>query len=121
MPGLPARAGLHRLDRSADRRFRRRVRFRSSPNTAQGYRSVWNLSTRRARCAPYQLPPRDLLEPPPPFPIQDHETQIHARAMLLERTLLDFGYKVRVVQIDTGPVITQFEIELEAGLRVSGS
>ena len=69
--------------------------------------------------APYELPPRELLEPPAPFPIQDHETQIHARAMLLERTLLDFGYKVRVVQIDTGPVITQFEIELEAGLRVS--
>ena len=39
--------------------------------------------------------------------------------MLLERTLLDFGYQVRVVQIDTGPVITQYEIELEAGLRVS--
>ena len=69
--------------------------------------------------APYELPPRELLEPPAPFPIQDHETQIHARAMLLERTLLDFGYQVRVVQIDTGPVITQFEIELEAGLRVS--
>ncbi|MGC1723547.1 MAG: DNA translocase FtsK 4TM domain-containing protein [Isosphaeraceae bacterium] len=69
--------------------------------------------------APYELPPRELLEPPAPFPIQDHETQIHARAMLLERTLLDFGYRVRVVQIDTGPVITQFEIELEAGLRVS--
>jgi S-DNA-T family DNA segregation ATPase FtsK/SpoIIIE len=69
--------------------------------------------------AAYQLPPPELLEPPAPFPIQDHETQIHARAMLLERTLLDFGYQVRVVQIDTGPVITQFEIELEAGLRVS--
>ncbi len=68
--------------------------------------------------SPFQLPPRELLEPPAP-PIQDHETQIHARAMLLERTLLDFGYQVRVVQIDTGPVITQFEIELEAGLRVS--
>jgi S-DNA-T family DNA segregation ATPase FtsK/SpoIIIE len=39
--------------------------------------------------------------------------------MLLERTLLDFGFNVRVVQIDSGPVITQFEIELEAGLRVS--
>jgi DNA segregation ATPase FtsK/SpoIIIE, S-DNA-T family len=69
--------------------------------------------------SPYQLPPRELLDPPAPFPIQDHETKIHARAMLLERTLLDFGYQVRVVQIDTGPVITQFEIELEAGLRVS--
>ena len=55
----------------------------------------------------------------PPFPVQEHEAKIHARAMLLERTLLDFGYQVRVVQIDTGPVITQFEIELEAGLRVS--
>ena len=67
----------------------------------------------------YELPPRDLLEPPAPFPIQEHEAKVHARALLLERTLLDFGYQVRVVQIDTGPVITQFEIELEAGLRVS--
>src|SRR5262249_3906425 len=34
----------------------------------------------------FQLPPREMLEPPAPFPIQDHETKIHARAMLLERT-----------------------------------
>ncbi len=61
----------------------------------------------------------EMLEPPTSFPIQEHEAKVHARAMLLERTLLDFGYQVRVVQIDTGPVITQFEIELEAGLRVS--
>ncbi len=61
----------------------------------------------------------DLLEPPSAFPIQEHEAKVHSRAMLLERTLLDFGYQVRVVQIETGPVITQFEIELEAGLRVS--
>jgi DNA segregation ATPase FtsK/SpoIIIE, S-DNA-T family len=67
----------------------------------------------------FQLPPVSMLEPPPPFPVQEHEAMIHARAMLLERTLQDFGYQVRVVQIDTGPVITQFEIELEAGLRVS--
>ncbi len=69
--------------------------------------------------SPFQLPPFELLEPPTPVPVQDHEAQIQARAMLLERTLLDFGYQVRVVQIDTGPVITQFEIELEAGLRVA--
>jgi S-DNA-T family DNA segregation ATPase FtsK/SpoIIIE len=67
----------------------------------------------------YQLPPLELLEPAPPYPIQEHEAKINARAMLLERTLLDFGCQVRVVQIDTGPVITQFEIELEAGLKVS--
>ncbi len=67
----------------------------------------------------FQIPPMDLLEPPPPFPIQEHEAKIQARAMLLEKTLLEHGCQVRVVQIDTGPVITQFEIELEAGLRVS--
>ncbi|MGE3821685.1 MAG: DNA translocase FtsK, partial [Isosphaeraceae bacterium] len=67
----------------------------------------------------FQLPDVAMLEPSPPFPIQEHEAKIHSRAMLLERTLLDFGYQVRVVQIDTGPVITQFEIELEAGLRVA--
>ena len=68
---------------------------------------------------PFELPSMEMLEPPTAFPIQEHEAKVHARAMLLERTLLDFGYQVRVVQIDTGPVITQFEIELEAGLRVS--
>ena len=69
--------------------------------------------------SPFQLPPIEILEPATSFPIQEHEAKVNARAMLLERTLLDFGYQVRVVQIDTGPVITQFEIELEAGLRVS--
>jgi S-DNA-T family DNA segregation ATPase FtsK/SpoIIIE len=67
----------------------------------------------------YQLPPPEILEPALPFELQEHEAKVNARAMLLERTLLDFGYQVRVVQIDTGPVITQYEIELEAGLRVS--
>lgn len=67
----------------------------------------------------FQLPPLDLLEPAPEFAIQEHEAKLMARALLLEQTLLEFGHQVRVVQMDTGPVITQFEIELEAGLRVS--
>ena len=67
----------------------------------------------------YQPPPLDLLEPSSAVPVQEREASIQARAQLLEKTLLDHGCQVRVVQIDTGPVITQFEIELEAGLRVS--
>jgi len=67
----------------------------------------------------FELPPLALLEPAPPFAIQEHEAKIQQRAILLEKTLLEHGCQVRVVQIDTGPVITQFEIELEAGLRVS--
>src|SRR5262249_47768680 len=45
----------------------------------------------------FQLPPLELLEPPGEFPVQEHEAKIHARAMLLERTLQDFSYQVRVV------------------------
>jgi S-DNA-T family DNA segregation ATPase FtsK/SpoIIIE len=67
----------------------------------------------------YHLPPIELLEPGLAVPVQEHQAKVHARAMLLEKTLLEFGCQVRVVQIDTGPVITQFEIELEAGLRVA--
>ncbi len=67
----------------------------------------------------FQLPPIELLEQGTVAQVQEHQAKIHARAMLLEKTLLEFGCQVRVVQIDTGPVITQFEIELEAGLRVA--
>lgn len=67
----------------------------------------------------YEPPPLEFLEPPVAFPVQEHESLIQQRAMVLERTLSEHGCNVRVVQIDTGPVITMFEIELEAGLRVS--
>ena len=40
-------------------------------------------------------------------------------AITLEQSFCEFGLNVRVVAIDTGPVITQFELELEAGLRLS--
>ncbi|WZO98150.1 DNA translocase FtsK 4TM domain-containing protein [Isosphaeraceae bacterium EP7] len=65
------------------------------------------------------LPPIALLEPPTPVAVGDHEAKLHARAVVLEQTLRDHGCEVRVVQIDTGPVITQFEIELVPGLRVA--
>ena len=90
----------------------------ASPGAASAARDLVPVGPAPAG-ALFQLPPTDLLEPPADFPVQEHEAKIHARAMLLERTLQDFSYQVRVVQIDTGPVITQFEIELEAGLRVS--
>ena len=68
---------------------------------------------------PHQLPTFDLLEDPEPFPYDEQTASIRKKARLLEKKLAEFGYKVRVVQIDTGPVITQFEVALEAGLRVN--
>jgi len=66
----------------------------------------------------YELPPPTLLEEPQPFPYQEHDQLLRDRAALLEKTFADFNLKVRVVGIHTGPVITQYEVALETGLRV---
>jgi S-DNA-T family DNA segregation ATPase FtsK/SpoIIIE len=69
--------------------------------------------------APYELPSLDLLDDPQPFPYEDHDQSLRDRAELLEKTFTEFGLTVRVVGIHTGPVITQYEISLETGLRVN--
>lgn len=68
---------------------------------------------------PFTLPGWDLLDPPEEFPYEALAQRAQAAAATLERTFQEFGLNVRVVEIDTGPVITQFELELEAGLRLS--
>jgi S-DNA-T family DNA segregation ATPase FtsK/SpoIIIE len=70
------------------------------------------------RFADYELPPLSLLEEPEPFPYAEHDHRLRERAALLEKTFADFSLKVHVVGINTGPVITQYELALETGLRV---
>lgn len=71
------------------------------------------------RFANYQLPPLTLLEDPQPSSIGNQDEKLRERASLLEKVFADFGVNVRVVGINTGPVVTQFEIALETGLRVN--
>jgi S-DNA-T family DNA segregation ATPase FtsK/SpoIIIE len=71
------------------------------------------------RFADFELPPLKLLEDPQPFPYEEHDQQLRERAALLEKTFKDFDLNVRVVGINTGPVITQYEIALETGLRLN--
>jgi DNA segregation ATPase FtsK/SpoIIIE, S-DNA-T family len=70
------------------------------------------------RFADYELPALSLLEDPVPFPYEAHEQRLRETAALLEKVFLDFSLNVKVVGINTGPVITQYEIALETGLRV---
>jgi len=60
-----------------------------------------------------------LLLPGEAIPFEEHERECRKNAKILEKTFASFGFQVRVVEIDTGPVIAQYEIELEAGLRLS--
>lgn len=68
---------------------------------------------------PFQLPDATLLEDSEAFPYDVLAAKAQTSAATLERTFEDFGLNVKVVEIDTGPVITQFELELEKGLRLS--
>jgi S-DNA-T family DNA segregation ATPase FtsK/SpoIIIE len=75
--------------------------------------------TEEQRFEGYELPPLTLLEDPEPFPFEEHDQRLRERATLLEKTFKDFELNVRVVGINTGPVITQYEIALETGMRVN--
>ncbi len=67
----------------------------------------------------YELPPLDLLLPNDDVCYEEQEKEVRRKAKVLEKTFKNFGFNIRVVEIETGPVIAQFEVELEAGLRLS--
>jgi S-DNA-T family DNA segregation ATPase FtsK/SpoIIIE len=65
------------------------------------------------------LPSLDILTPAPPFDYDAYDETVKHQARQLERAFADFGFNVKVVDIQTGPVIAQFEIQLEKGLRLN--
>ncbi len=67
----------------------------------------------------YELPPVDLLLPAEDVSYDEHEKEVRRKARILEKTFANFGFNVKVVEVETGPVIAQYEVELEPGLRLS--
>lgn len=67
----------------------------------------------------YKLPPLDLLEDPEYGFASLQEKVVREKAAMLERALNEFNIDARVAAVDTGPVITMFELELAAGVKVS--
>jgi S-DNA-T family DNA segregation ATPase FtsK/SpoIIIE len=76
-------------------------------------------ASRAEEAQQYELPSIDLLLEGDEICYEEHEQEVRRQAKILEKTFLNFGFKVKVVEIETGPVIAQFEVELEAGLRLS--
>jgi S-DNA-T family DNA segregation ATPase FtsK/SpoIIIE len=85
---------------------------RAGPSFSNG------LQSERQRFADYELPPLQLLEDPRPISQNDQDQRLREQASLLEQTVRDFGLNVKVVGINTGPVVTMYEVALETGLRV---
>lgn len=66
----------------------------------------------------YELPPLALLDEPPPS-IGGNPAQLEKRAQVLESTLGEFSIQGKVVHIERGPRITQFEMTLAPGIKLS--
>jgi S-DNA-T family DNA segregation ATPase FtsK/SpoIIIE len=67
----------------------------------------------------YTLPPVELLAEPEYGFAAVQEKVIKSKASALEKLLSEFNVNAHVVAADTGPVITMFELELAAGVKVS--
>lgn len=67
----------------------------------------------------YELPSLDLLTAGDGFDYHEQEIEVRRKARQLEQTFKEFGFNIKVTEIETGPVIAQYELALETGLRLS--
>ena len=67
----------------------------------------------------YELPSNSLLHTPESYDVTELTKEVQRKARLLEKTFEDFKLDVKVVDIETGPVIAQYEVALKRGLRLS--
>lgn len=67
----------------------------------------------------FQLPPLSLLDDPGKKDLRSKKENLAANSRLLERKLADFGVEGRVVEVKPGPVITMYELEPAAGVKIN--
>jgi len=67
----------------------------------------------------YQLPPWTFLEDAEHGFAASQDKFVREKAAVLEQAMREFNIDARVAAIDTGPVITMYELELAPGIKVS--
>ena len=66
----------------------------------------------------FTLPTLDLLDSPPPLEQRKIDDDFEANTKILEETLADFDIEAKVVAFNKGPVITRYELEPAAGVKI---
>ena len=69
--------------------------------------------------ANYQLPPVNLLNTVKSASNKENENKAKANIPELEKVLKDLDITGKIVQVNIGPTVTQFELEIKAGTNVS--
>ena len=67
----------------------------------------------------YNLPPISLLNIPKKVNTKANEENINSNIKLLEQVLTDFDIYGKVVEAHVGPTVTQYELEIKSGTKVS--
>ena len=66
----------------------------------------------------YKLPSTSLLKVPPAVNIIETKESIEESIKNLEDTLSDFGVEAKVVSVQKGPVVTMYELQPQAGVKI---
>jgi S-DNA-T family DNA segregation ATPase FtsK/SpoIIIE len=73
----------------------------------------------RGGAATFQLPPVGLLKVPPASELTLTREELQDNAETIRRKLQDFEVEGRIVQVSPGPIITSYEFEPAAGIKIS--
>ncbi len=67
----------------------------------------------------YKLPSLSLLNPPKKSKGNNNQASIENNIVILEKVLKDFGIFGKVVEVNSGPSVTQYEMEIQSGTKLS--
>lgn len=67
----------------------------------------------------YSYPPLSLLDPPSVEKTVSASTELQSVGIRLGETIKSFGIDIKVVNIVRGPSVTRFEVQLDAGVKLS--
>ena len=67
----------------------------------------------------YRVPPFSILQEPDDPPVSSDDENLRMQSQLLEKKLEDFGVNGKVVAVSPGPVITTYEYEPAAGVKIN--
>jgi S-DNA-T family DNA segregation ATPase FtsK/SpoIIIE len=67
----------------------------------------------------YKLPSLSILNPPKKNKNSNNQASIENNIVILERVLKDFGIIGKVVEVNSGPSVTQYEMEIQSGTKLS--
>ncbi len=79
------------------------------------------LERNRTRFDPktYKLPSLSILKVPPALNYREVKEDIEESIKNLEETLLDFDVQAKVVSVQKGPVVTMYELQPQAGVKIN--